>query len=118
MIANINVNTGRSGLDTNTILGSIHTFELRTIVLITFHVLLLNCHPVHIISPAAGPDATTFQPGSDKALLNHYTTVNSFRGDLYSINSGIVAGAAVNIGRYKEDTYYNGSFRPVILLNK
>jgi glucoamylase len=63
---------------------------------------------MNLISPNSGPDATTFQPGSDKALLNHYTTVNSFRGSLYSINSGIAAGNAVNIGRYQEDTYYNG----------
>ena len=70
-----------------------------------------------IISPAAGPDATTFQPGSDKALLNHYTTINSFRGSLYPINSAIPAGRAVNIGRYKEDSYYNGLFRLVVLLN-
>lgn len=61
-----------------------------------------------VISPDAGPDTTTFQPGSERALLNHYTTVNSFRGSLYAINSGIAAGSAVNIGRYKEDTYYNG----------
>ncbi|KAF8322021.1 glucoamylase [Clavulina sp. PMI_390] len=86
LIANTNVNDGRSGLDINTILGVIHTFD-----------------------PAAGPDATTFQPGSDKALLNHYTTVNSFRGSLYSINSGIAAGSAVNLGRYKEDVYFNGN---------
>ncbi|KAF9519201.1 carbohydrate-binding module family 20 protein [Hydnum rufescens UP504] len=86
LIANINVNNGRGGLDANTILGSIHTFD-----------------------PAAGPDAITFQPGSDKALLNHYTTVNSFRGSLYTINSHIAAGQAVNIGRYKEDVYYNGN---------
>jgi hypothetical protein len=65
-------------------------------------------HCFRTISPAAGPDAITFQPGSDKALLNHYTTVNSFRGSLYSINSHIAAGQAVNIGRYKEDVYYNG----------
>jgi len=63
---------------------------------------------MNLISPTAGPDATTFQPGSDKALLNHYTTVNSFRGSLYSINSDIPEGSAVNIGRYEEDTYYDG----------
>ncbi|KAF8325181.1 glucoamylase [Cantharellus anzutake] len=86
LIANINVEDRRSGLDINTLLGSIHTFD-----------------------PAAGPDAATFQPGSDRALLNHYTTVNSFRGSLYSLNSGISASSAVNLGRYKEDVYYNGN---------
>ncbi|KAG8856251.1 hypothetical protein FRB96_006563 [Tulasnella sp. 330] len=85
-IANINENNGRSGLDANTILGSIHSFD-----------------------PAAScADVATFQPCSDKALANHLAVVNSFRS-LYSINSGLAAPAAVAIGRYKEDTYYNGN---------
>ncbi|CAE6445599.1 unnamed protein product [Rhizoctonia solani] len=87
--ASANVNGGsvvRSGLDANTILTSIHTFD-----------------------PAAGCDATTFQPCSDAALANHKAVVDSFRGSLYAINSGIASNAAVAVGRYKEDSYYNGN---------
>ncbi|KAG9036798.1 hypothetical protein FRB95_007896 [Tulasnella sp. JGI-2019a] len=85
-MANINENNGRSGLDTNTILASIHSFD-----------------------PAAScDDVASFQPCSDKALANHYAVVNSFRS-VYTINSGIAAGAAVAVGRYKEDSYYNGN---------
>ncbi|CAE6485537.1 unnamed protein product, partial [Rhizoctonia solani] len=87
--ASANVNGGsvvRSGLDANTILASIHTFD-----------------------PAAGCDAVTFQPCSDAALANHKAVVDSFRGSLYTINSGIASNAAVGVGRYKEDSYYNGN---------
>ncbi|EJD49662.1 glucoamylase [Auricularia subglabra TFB-10046 SS5] len=83
---NSNTNSGRSGIDVNSILTSIHTF-----------------------SPNTGCDAVTFQPCSDKALAGHLAVVNSFRGSLYPINSGIPAGQAVAIGRYKEDVYYNGN---------
>ncbi|KAH7338218.1 glucoamylase [Rhizoctonia solani] len=87
--ASANVNGGsvvRSGLDANTILASIHTFD-----------------------PAASCDAATFQPCSDVALANHKAVVDSFRGSLYTINSGIASSAAVAVGRYKEDSYYNGN---------
>ncbi|KAG8759588.1 hypothetical protein FRC11_001789 [Ceratobasidium sp. 423] len=87
--ASANVNGGsvvRSGLDANTILASIHTFD-----------------------PAAGCDAVTFQPCSDTALANHKAVVDSFRGSLYTVNSGIASNAAVAVGRYKEDSYYNGN---------
>ncbi|CAE7108142.1 unnamed protein product [Rhizoctonia solani] len=87
--ASANVNGGsvvRSGLDANTILTSIHTFD-----------------------PAAGCDSVTFQPCSDTALANHKAVVDSFRGSLYTINSGIASSAAVAVGRYKEDSYYNGN---------
>jgi len=73
-------------LDSNTILGSIHTFD-----------------------PAAGCDAATFQPCSDKALANLKVYVDSFRGGVYSINNGIAANEAIAIGRYFEDVYYNGN---------
>ncbi|KAI1139661.1 carbohydrate-binding module family 20 protein [Hypoxylon sp. FL0543] len=84
-LANINVNNGRSAKDANALLGSIHSFD-----------------------PALGCDAATFQPCSDRALATHKVVVDSFR-DLYSINSGISAGSAVAVGRYPEDTYYNGN---------
>ncbi|CAE6450706.1 unnamed protein product [Rhizoctonia solani] len=86
--ASSNVNGGsviRSGIDTNSILTSIHTFD-----------------------PSAGCEATTFQPCSDKALANHKTVVDSFRAT-YALNSGKAANAAVAVGRYKEDSYYGGN---------
>lgn len=86
--ASSNVNGGsvvRSGLDANSILASIHTFD-----------------------PNAGCDAATFQPCSDKALANHKAVVDSFRAT-YALNSGKAASAAVAVGRYKEDSYYGGN---------
>lgn len=84
-LANINVNNGRTAKDANVILGSIHSFD-----------------------PALGCDAATFQPCSDRALSSHKVIVDSFRS-IYTINSGIAAGSAVAVGRYPEDTYYNGN---------
>ncbi|KAF7118916.1 hypothetical protein CNMCM5793_008552 [Aspergillus hiratsukae] len=83
----INANTGggRSGKDANTVLASIHIFD-----------------------PAAGCDDTTFQPCSPRALANHKVYTDSFRS-IYSINSGVAQGAAVSVGRYPEDVYYNGN---------
>ena len=83
--ADINENNGRSGKGANSILGSIHTFD-----------------------PAAGCDDSTFQPCSSRALANHKVVTDSFR-PIYSINSGIPEGTAVAVGRYPEDSYYNGN---------
>ncbi|KAI1172351.1 family 15 glycosyl hydrolase [Nemania sp. FL0916] len=85
ILANINVNNGRSGKDSNAPLGTIHNFD-----------------------PALGCDAATFQPCSDRALASHKVYVDSFRS-IYNINSGIGAGSAVAVGRYPEDVYYNGN---------
>ncbi|KAF3766372.1 glycoside hydrolase family 15 /Carbohydrate-binding module family 20 [Cryphonectria parasitica EP155] len=85
ILANINVNDGRTGKDANTLLASISTFD-----------------------PAAGCDEATFQPCSDKALANHKVVTDSFR-TVYSINSGIAEGTAVSVGRYPEDVYQNGN---------
>ncbi|KAH8899510.1 glycoside hydrolase family 15 protein [Thozetella sp. PMI_491] len=84
IVANINAG-GRSGKDANTLLGSISTFD-----------------------PSVGCDAVTFQPCSDKALANHKVVTDAFRS-IYSINSGIPQGTAVAVGRYPEDSYYNGN---------
>lgn len=54
IISNLNANNGRSGLDSNSILTSIHTFD-----------------------PNAGCESATFQPCSDKALANHKAVVDS-----------------------------------------
>lgn len=80
-----NFQSSRSGKDVNTILGSIHTFD-----------------------PEAGCDDTTFQPCSPRALANHKVVVDAFR-DLYAINNNAAGGVAVAVGRYPEDTYYNGN---------
>ncbi|KAJ5915679.1 hypothetical protein N7466_011612 [Penicillium verhagenii] len=77
--------SSRTGKDVNTILGSIHTFD-----------------------PEAGCDDTTFQPCSSRALANHKVVVDSFR-DLFTINDDAAEGTACAIGRYPEDTYYDGN---------
>ncbi|KAK8086912.1 Glucoamylase [Apiospora phragmitis] len=84
-LANINVNNGRSGKDTNVFVSTNQGFD-----------------------PSLGCDATTFQPCSDRALASHKVVVDSFRS-IYSINSGFGKGQAVAVGRYPEDTYYNGN---------
>ncbi|TFL07038.1 glucoamylase [Pterulicium gracile] len=80
-----NTGGGRSGKDANTILASIHTFDV-----------------------SAGCDAKTLQPCSDKALSNLFQYVNAFR-TAYALNSGIPANQAVATGRYTEDVYYGGN---------
>lgn len=86
-IANINTNTVRTGLDANTILGSIAIFDVN-----------------------ASCDSATVQPCSSRGLSNFKAFVDSFRnGTLYSINDGISAGSGVALGRYTEDIYYDGN---------
>ena len=85
ILANINDNSGRSGKDANTLLGSIHTFD-----------------------PAATCDDSTFQPCSANALANHKVLTDSFRS-IYAINSGIAEGTAIAVGRYPEDVYQGGN---------
>jgi len=80
-----NTGGGRSGKDSNTVLASIHTWDIK-----------------------AGCDANTFQPCSDKALSNLKVYVDSFRS-VYPINAGINATSAVAVGRYPEDVYYRGN---------
>jgi glucoamylase len=83
--ANINLDTTRSGIDLNSILGSIHTFD-----------------------PEASCDDSTFQPCSARALANHKVYVDGFRS-IYEINSGLSNGSAANVGRYPEDVYQGGN---------
>ncbi|KAK0187811.1 glucoamylase [Armillaria mellea] len=80
-----NTGGGRSGKDANTALASIHTFD-----------------------PAAGCNAVTFQPCSDKALSSLKVYVDAFRS-IYTINSGIASNVAVATGRYPEDSYMGGN---------
>ncbi|KAF9636332.1 Glycoside hydrolase family 15 [Lasiodiplodia theobromae] len=85
IVSNINTNNGRTGKDANSILTSNHLFD-----------------------PEAGCDDTTFQPCSSRALANHKAVTDSFRS-IYTINSGKASGTAVAVGRYAEDSYYNGN---------
>ncbi|EED14995.1 glucan 1,4-alpha-glucosidase, putative [Talaromyces stipitatus ATCC 10500] len=82
---NANTGGGRSGKDANTVLTSIATFD-----------------------PEATCDDVTFQPCSPRALANHKVYTDSFRS-VYGLNSGIAEGVAVAVGRYPEDSYYNGN---------
>ena len=81
---NANEGGGRSGIDNNAVLASIHTFDVE-----------------------AGCDANTFQPCSDRALSNLKEYVDSFRG-LYIINPTGDTDAILT-GRYKEDSYQGGN---------
>ncbi|KAG0703765.1 glycoside hydrolase family 15 protein [Suillus ampliporus] len=80
-----NTGGGRSGRDANTVLTSIHIFDVE-----------------------AGCDGVTFQPCSDVALSNLKVYVDSFR-EIYGINAGIPANQAVATGRYPEDVYQGGN---------
>lgn len=80
-----NTGGGRSGRDANTVLTSIHVFDVE-----------------------AGCDGVTFQPCSDIALSNLKVYVDSFR-EIYGINTGIRADQAVATGRYPEDVYQGGN---------
>ncbi|KFY07748.1 hypothetical protein V492_06848 [Pseudogymnoascus sp. VKM F-4246] len=77
--------SGRSGLDANSLLANILTFD-----------------------PAAACDDETFQPCSARALSNHKKVVDSFRS-VYGINSANAAGSAAAVGRYSEDVYQGGN---------
>ncbi|KAH9047688.1 glycoside hydrolase family 15 protein [Lactarius hengduanensis] len=81
-----NTGGGRSGLDSNTVLASIHTFD-----------------------PAAGCDPITFQPCSDRALANLMNYVDSFRGAVYPINKLAHKSDPIATGRYPEDVYFGGN---------
>lgn len=84
LLANINESNGRSDIDSNTLLGSIHIFN-----------------------PQGTCDDTTLQPCSARALANHKVVTDSFR-NIYGINSGIPEGVALATGRYTEDIYQGG----------
>jgi glucoamylase len=86
--SNINLqgNYQRSGLDCNSILTSVHMYD-----------------------PEAGCTDSTFQPCSSRALSNHKAVVDSFRGNIYTINSNLGVGEAAAVGRYAEDVYYEGN---------
>ncbi|KAL2869439.1 Six-hairpin glycosidase-like protein [Aspergillus lucknowensis] len=80
-----NLDSDRSGRDTGTILGIVHTFN-----------------------PGAECDDTTFQPCSPRALANHHRVMDTFR-ELYDINAERGPDQAVAVGRYPEDVYFGGN---------
>ncbi|KAK4042294.1 1, 4-alpha-D-glucan glucohydrolase [Parachaetomium inaequale] len=85
--ANINGPTGRSGIDANVMLGAISVFDV-----------------------AAPCDSPSLQPCHSRQLANFKVFVDTFRNaSLYPINAGIAATGGVALGRYPEDTYYNGN---------
>jgi glucoamylase len=85
LIANINVNNGRSGHDANTFLGSIAVFDVN-----------------------ASCSSPTFQPCNSQSLSSFKAYIDSFQG-VYSINQDITTGSGIAIGRYPEDTYQGGN---------
>ncbi|KAJ5042509.1 uncharacterized protein L3040_005052 [Drepanopeziza brunnea f. sp. 'multigermtubi'] len=84
IVSNINVDNGRSGLDGNSILGSINNFDINA-----------TCSD------------ETFQPCNSKSLANFKALIDTFR-DAYTINKGIPKDKGVAVGRYTEDTYQGG----------
>ncbi|RAH85966.1 putative glucoamylase precursor [Aspergillus japonicus CBS 114.51] len=82
--------SGRSGLDANSILAAVHTFD-----------------PEASCNDDGDGGGGTFQPCSPRALSNHKHVVDSFRS-LYKVNEGRGAGTAAAVGRYAEDIYQGG----------
>ncbi|KAK6586759.1 hypothetical protein PZA11_000049 [Diplocarpon coronariae] len=85
IVSNINVNNSRTGLDGNSILGSINNFDIN-----------------------AYCDSPTFQPCNSKSLANFKALIDSFRV-AYTINQGIPKNQGVAVGRYAEDIYQGGN---------
>ncbi|KAG9241566.1 1, 4-alpha-D-glucan glucohydrolase [Calycina marina] len=83
--SNINVNDGRTGLDGNSILGSIANFDINALC-----------------------DSPTFQPCNSRSLANFKVLIDTFRAT-YAINSDIPVGQGVAVGRYAEDVYQGGN---------
>lgn len=87
LVANTNVNNGRSGIDANTMLGSLSIFDIN-----------------------APCDSPTFQPCHSQSLASFKVFVDTFRDpNVYPINAGVPSTSGVALGRYAEDTYYNGN---------
>ncbi|KAF2703031.1 carbohydrate-binding module family 20 protein [Pleomassaria siparia CBS 279.74] len=87
VVANINTQSGfsRTGIDANTVLTSIATFD-----------------------PEAPCSDALFQPCSSRALSNLKAYIDSFR-TIYTINHNTTNSSGVATGRYAEDVYYGGN---------
>jgi glucoamylase len=77
----------RGGVDANTILG-----------------------PIALFDPHAPCNSPTLQPCHPRSLANFKVFADTFRNStLYPINKGISQAKGIALGRYPEDTYYNGN---------
>jgi glucoamylase len=85
IVSNLEVNNGRTGLDGNSILGSIAIFDIDA-----------DC------------DSPTFQPCHSQSLANFKVLMDTFRVT-YTINGDIPLGKGVAVGRYAEDVYQGGN---------
>ena len=63
---------------------------------------------MHAFDINATCDAAALQPCNSRTLAIHKVVVDSFR-NLYPINENATAPAAVAVGRYPEDVYYDGN---------
>ncbi len=84
-VSNINIDNGRTGLDGNSILGSISIFDIDA-----------EC------------DSPSLQPCHSKSLANFKVLIDTFR-ETYTINNGIPKGQGIAVGRYAEDIYQGGN---------
>ncbi|GAA5937228.1 uncharacterized protein JCM15063_002845 [Sporobolomyces koalae] len=89
----VNGNNGRSGLDANSVIAA--------------QLYPSSPSPAYTTDPCS---TAFFSPCSDRMLASTYAVVESFRG-LYPINSARESAGSryIAIGRYREDTYYNGN---------
>ena len=85
VVSNINVDIDRTGIDGNSIIGSISVFDIDA-----------DC------------DSPTLQPCHSQSLANFKVLTDTFR-NLYTINAGIPEGQGVAVGRYAEDVYMGGN---------
>lgn len=86
-IANINIDTGRTGKDANTALGSIAAFDVNA-----------KC------------DDPSIQPCNSRALSSFKAFVDAFRDpSVYPINEGVPQSEGIAVGRYTEDVYFDGN---------
>ncbi|KIV78813.1 hypothetical protein PV11_06422 [Exophiala sideris] len=93
LTADINTDIDRSGVNADPILGSIHVFDAN-----------------------ASCDAGSYQPCNSHMLATHKVVVDSFRNLNWPVNANASAGTAILIGRYPEDTYYDGGAWPLCTL--
>ena len=87
LTANVISGNFRGGIDANTILGPIASFDAN-----------------------APCDSPTLQPCHPRVLANFKVFVDTFRNStLYPINEGISSNKGIAVGRYPEDTYFDGN---------
>lgn len=87
LLGNINIGSFRSGIDANTLLGPLASFDVN-----------------------APCDSPTLQPCHSKVLSTFKVLVDTFRDpNLYPINANIPKTKGVALGRYPEDIYYTGN---------